>query len=355
MLARVIYSCSLFLLIVSGFAAMVLGFQQEGISQVRKGKKQQTDTKQPASRNRPTIGRQTRTSQYRPEIASDQYGRFLRNSKCRVQLIHDIEVPALEAGQIKSILVSVNQEIDPTHPIALLRDDAARFQKEVAEKNRNVAKVDADNLNRVSYARKSLEFAQDIFSRKEKLYKERGSINFVEYREAQYQESQAQLQLDEAFSQKKVALEKLAVEEVNIKAAEDLIKRHQVSSLLEKGEVAEIYVQVGEWVNRGDKVARVIQMDRLKISGLADAKKMFPGELMGKPVKVILKVPNRDKNSAEPETAEVFDGRVIRVKSEISFSDMFFFEVEIENRMRGKFWLLRPNAEVELRVYLDQQ
>ena len=174
---------------------------------------------------------------------------------------------------------------------------------------------------------------------------EKQSINFVEFREAQYQESQAQLQLDEAHNQQKIALEKLGVEEVNIQAADDLMKRHQANSLLEKGEVAEIFVQVGEWVNRGDKVARVIQMDTLKINGRADSKVLYPYEVHNRSVEVYLQLPNN--------RVEKFDGKVSRVNLENQVSGMFFFEVKVINRKVGDFWLLRPNADVEIKVRLE--
>ncbi|MEC9091693.1 MAG: HlyD family secretion protein, partial [Planctomycetota bacterium] len=196
-----------------------------------------------------------------------------------------------------------------------------------------------------TYAQKSLEFAKDICTRKEKLYKERQSINFVEFREAQYQESQAQLQLDEAHNQQKIAVEKLGVEEVNIQAADDLIKRHQANSLLQKGEVAEIFVQIGEWVNRGDSIARVIQMDTLKINGRAESKVLYPSEIHNRPVEVYLQLPNN--------RSERFEGRVTRVNLENQVSGMFFFEIEVANRKLDEFWLLRPNADVDIKVRLD--
>jgi biotin carboxyl carrier protein len=279
------------------------------------------------------------------ETGQDELGRFLLNRKCRVQLKYDIDVPALEGGQIQSIQVVENQEVTPATVIAQLRNDAAKLQKEVAEKNRDVARVDAENRNRITYAQKSLEFAKDIFTRKEKLYKERQSINFVEFREAQYQESQAQLQLDEAHNQQKIAVEKLGVEEVNIQAADDLIKRHQANSLLQKGEVAEIFVQIGEWVNRGDKIARVIQMDTLKINGRAESKVLYPSEIHNRPVEVYLQLPNN--------RSERFEGQVTRVNLENQVSGMFFFEVKVANRKLDEFWLLRPNADVDIKVRLD--
>ncbi|MEE2639810.1 MAG: HlyD family efflux transporter periplasmic adaptor subunit [Planctomycetota bacterium] len=356
MLTRVIFSLGITLGIGLGFFAIILGTQEQGQGQdpasVRQaanriasrtgtlgaaGTRQSTKVQEAVSRfdNLPST-----------QVTRSSAGNFLLNRKCRVQLIHDVDVPALEAGQIKSILVKENQLIDPRQPIALLRDDAAQLQKEVAEKNRNVAEVDAENINRINYAKKSLEFAQDVYKRKQLLYEQRNSISYVEFAEARYQESQAQLQLDEAFSQQKVAREKLGVEDVNIRAADDLINRHQVSSLLKSAEVADIYVQVGEWVNRGDKVARVIQMDRLKILGRADSKELFPWEIQDRPVVVTLQLPQNQTTT--------FNGKVVRVNAENTVSGKFFFEVEVENRKRENFWLLRPNAEVEIRVTLKE-
>ena len=372
MLARVIVSCGLFLSAGLVFMIVLSGFQQAGSAQPNNTNANTTNanttnsgTDDPASpptivlattnsnsmqedARRPFSGRDRYSEVNRIEIKNDdKLGRYLPNNKCRVQLIHDIDVPALEAGQIKQFFVKENDAVTPDTVIAQLRDDAAVNQKEVAIKNKNVAEVDAKNQNRINYAKKSLEFAKDIYVRKEKLWKGQGAINFVEFREAQYQESQAQLQLDEAFTQQKVAEEKLAVEEVNIKGANDLVERHKVRSLLQKGEVAEIFVQVGEWVNRGDKVARVIDMENLKITGRADSRTIYPEQIANRPVIVTLRLPNNQE--------ETFNGRVVRINLENSVSDKYYFQVEVQNRKRGEFWILRPNAEVEIKVYLDQQ
>lgn len=343
-MARVVLSCGLFLLVGIGFMVAVGGFQNVGNanSLAAGGNVQQEDERKSLS------SRDRFSNVGKIEIGTDEkYGRYLPNNKCRVQLIHDIEVPALEAGQIKEILVKENQRVSPVDVLAQIRDDIAVNQKEAAIKNKNVAEVDAKNDNRVKYARQSLDFATDIYQRKKKLYEDRGSINFVEFREAQYQESQAQLQLDEAFTQQKVANEKLAVEQVNITAADAMIERHKVRSLLQQGEVAEIFVQKGEWVNRGDKVARVIDMENLKITGRADAKMIYPEQIDGRPVIVTLILPN--------DATETFTGRVVRINLENSVSDKYYFEVEVKNRKRGDFWILRPNAEVGIKVLLDQE
>lgn len=277
---------------------------------------------------------------YGIELAADKS--YLINRKCRVQLIREIDVPSMEAGQIKSVDVKENTPIQAKQALAHLRDEAAELQLEIAQKNYNVAKVDAENENRLKFAREGLAMAQDLLKRKEELNR-KGTIPFFEYKTAQLEAVQAQLQLDEAGTQKRVALEKLALEQVNIQAARDLIARHVVESLID-GQVAEIYVQPGEWVNRGDKVMRVIQMNPLRIDGRANSREMFPHDLEGKNVTVSLKTPDR--------TVEEFNGVVARVNLENSVSDKYFFVVEVTNRKRGNHWLLRPNAEVDIKVIL---
>ncbi len=274
------------------------------------------------------------------ELSADRS--TLINRRCRVQLIREIDVPSLEAGQIAKILVAENAFIQADSAVARLRDDTARLQKKVAEKNRNVAKVDAENDNRLKFAQEGLAMSKDVLKRKEELYR-KGNIPYVDFKTSELEAIQSQLQLDEARTQKQVSQEKLSLEEVNIQAADELISRHEVNSLID-GQVAEVYVQVGEWVNRGDKVMRVIQMQKLQISGRADAKELFPGDLDGKDVVVTLQTPLK--------TTERFNGKVVRVNLENSVSDKYFFVVEVENRQRGTNWLLRPNAVVDIQVLL---
>ena len=128
-----------------------------------------------------------------------------------------------------------------------------------------------------------------------------------------------------------------------MKAADDLIDRHLIKAGCD-GQVAEIFVEEGEWVNRGDKVMRIIQMDRLRIDGRANSNDFFHSDLDGKSVTVTQTLP--DKSIA------TFTGIVRLVKLENSVSNKLFFEVEIQNKRRGNYWLLRPNSEVDIKVQL---
>lgn len=274
------------------------------------------------------------------EVASDKS--YLVNYRCRVQLIKDVEVPALEAGQIKKIFVKENDVVQVDQDLGTLRDEAARLQKEVAVSNVAIAKVDAENENRIKFAYESKVTADQLFQASKELQK-RGSIGLREFKDDELKSKQSALQLDEAQFQKKQALEKLKLEQVNMKAADDLIDRHLIKAGCD-GQVAEIFVEEGEWVNRGDKVMRIIQMDRLRIDGRANSNDFFHSDLDGKSVTVTQTLP--DKSIA------TFTGIVRLVKLENSVSNKLFFEVEIQNQRRGNYWLLRPNSEVDIKVQL---
>ena len=274
------------------------------------------------------------------EVASDKS--YLVNYRCRVQLIKDVEVPALEAGQIKKIFVKENDVVQVDQDLGTLRDEAARLQKEVAVSNVAIAKVDAENENRIKFAYESKVTADQLFQASKELQK-RGSIGLREFKDDELKAKQSALQLDEAQFQKKQALEKLKLEQVNMKAADDLIDRHLIKAGCD-GQVAEIFVEEGEWVNRGDKVMRIIQMDRLRIDGRANSNDFFHSDLDGKSVTVTQTLP--DKSIA------TFTGIVRLVKLENSVSNKLFFEVEIQNKRRGNYWLLRPNSEVDIKVQL---
>lgn len=274
------------------------------------------------------------------EVASDKS--YLVNYRCRVQLIKDVEVPALEAGQIKKIFVKENDVVQVDQDLGTLRDEAARLQKEVAVSNVAIAKVDAENENRIKFAYESKVTADQLFQASKELQK-RGSIGLREFKDDELKSKQSALQLDEAQFQKKQALEKLKLEQVNMKAADDLIDRHLIKAGCD-GQVAEIFVEEGEWVNRGDKVMRIIQMDRLRIDGRANSNDFFQSDLDGKSVTVTQTLP--DKSIA------TFTGIVRLVKLENSVSNKLFFEVEIQNQRRGNYWLLRPNSEVDIKVQL---
>lgn len=267
---------------------------------------------------------------------------YLINYRCRVQLLKEVEVPALEAGQIKTIFVKENDVVQANQQLATLRDEAAKLQKEVAASSVASARIDAENQNRIKFAEESKRTADELYRNSLQL-KQRNSIGLRDFKDDELKFKQSALQLDEAQTQKTQAMEKLKLEQVNERAADDLIERHLIKAACD-GQVAELFVEEGEWVNRGDKVMRIIQMDRLLIDGSANASDFFQGDLEGKPVTVTQVLPDK--------TTATFMGIVVGVKPENSVTNKLFFEVEIQNQRRGNFWLLRPNSEVDIKVQL---
>ena len=92
------------------------------------------------------------------------------------------------------------------------------------------------------------------------------------------------MQIEQARLNFKVASLSAKTGKARVEAAELLIELSRVESPID-GEVVKVYPHAGEWVNRGDPIARVVRMDRLRVEGFLEAEKFTPREIAGQPLR----------------------------------------------------------------------
>ena len=106
----------------------------------------------------------------------------------------------------------------------------------------------------------------------------------------------------------------------------------------------ELYREAGEWVNAGDKVLRIVQMDRLRVEGLLDTARYNPHEVEGRLVTVTVTM-------ARGEKVE-FKGYIVFVGLEKRAGNRVTVRAEVENRTANNRWLLMPGTDVAMRIHL---
>ena len=119
--------------------------------------------------------------------------------------------------------------------------------------------------------------------------------------------AQARLQGVQAEHERKLNELKRQLREQDVQLAEDLCGQRRIESPLD-GVVVEVYRRAGEWVEPGEKVARVIRIDKLRAEGFLDIAK-FREDLVGARVTVSVDVPG-----AGPQQVP---GRVVFVSPEV--------------------------------------
>ena len=197
------------------------------------------------------------------------------------------EVPAQQTGVLRQIVVKEGQQVELGQPLALLDDRQAKLA--VARAKFELSQADAKAKNEISirYANKALEVAKAELKR---------STESIE----QFPKSISQSQLDvERLTIDKLTLEREQAEhdlslerfEVRLKqtevdAAKLNLEQHQLTAPF-AGRVVLVRGRVGEWVEVGDQVLRLVAVDKLRAEGFLPSEKAS-ADLVGKQVSLLV-------------------------------------------------------------------
>ena len=105
--------------------------------------------------------------------------------------------------------------------------------------------------------------------------------------------------------------------------------------------VAQLTQHVGQWVQAGEPVLRLVRMDRLRVIGSLDAKKYRPSEIQDCDVKVVAELPRLGR--------QTFDGKVVYVRPVI-VGGTLQVRAEVQNRKENGIWILNPGMTVEMTI-----
>ncbi len=221
-----------------------------------------------------------------------------------------------------------------------------------AVKSRDASKAEYD---RAVQARKSFEksISQTELDRL-KLVFER---NDLEIEKAKFEKDLAELQQkieDSSIVEQDQIVErlKLSVEQAQLQKEVDSLTRDVKARALDQaklqlarrglrspldGEVAEVFRHRGEWLEPGQRVMRIVRLDRLKVEGFVDSR-AITSSLRGAAVRVLVSLSDDEK----PVTVK---GRVVFISSEI---DPVNAQVRVWAEVENPDLRLRPGLPAEM-------
>jgi multidrug efflux pump subunit AcrA (membrane-fusion protein) len=229
-----------------------------------------------------------------------------------------------------------------------LNDVAVRH----AEKSRDASKAE---LERAIQARKAFEKSVSLTEiDRLRLILER---NDLEIEKAKFEKELADLQRqveDAATAEhdQTVARLKLGVEQATLQKEVDLLTRDLKARAVEQaqlqldrrrlrspltGEIVEVHRHRGEWLEAGQRVLRIVRLDRLKVEGFAESRAVN-GSLRGSAVRVRVPVTETD----QPATLK---GTLVFVSPEI---DPVNGQVRVWAEIENPDLVLRPGLPVEM-------
>ena len=242
------------------------------------------------------------------------------------------------------------KQVELTHRIASRKSDNDVSVRH-AMKSRDAAKAD---LDRALAARK--EFAKSVSQTEVDRLKLIVEKNELEIEKAEFEKELADLQKqieDSTILEQDQTVErlKLSVEQARLQKEVDGLTRELKSRLVDQaklhvqrrqirspldGVVVEIMRHRGEWLEPGQRVLRIVRLDRLRVEGFVDAKKIR-GELRDAPVRVEVELADQVKAKVK--------GKIVFVSPEV---DPVNGQVRVWAEVENPDLRLRPGLQAEM-------
>ncbi|MBM4088856.1 MAG: HlyD family efflux transporter periplasmic adaptor subunit [Planctomycetes bacterium] len=262
---------------------------------------------------------------------------------CAVAPIHDIRVPAREAGVLTELLVERGALVEEDQPLGQIDDADAQVRAVIAENEFKAATRQAENDWDVKAAEATIGVAKfeweatlDLAGRNKNAVSEfeRGRLKLTHDR-SKYQYETARVEHDvSGFTRN--------ARQGQLQAVQNEIERRKIKAP-KRGVVEERFRNVGEWVQAGDPVYRLVHMDRLRVEGLVNANDVDPAQIEGCPV--VIEV----KTAGGPVT---LNARIDFVSRMVNPSRRFVIAAEVDNSHENGQWKVWPGLEATMDITL---
>ncbi|HZN36420.1 MAG TPA: efflux RND transporter periplasmic adaptor subunit [Pirellulaceae bacterium] len=255
-----------------------------------------------------------------------------------VKLIDQLDVPAREQGTIAQLAVQEGSRVKADDLLMRIDDTEARYAEDRARVEMAVAAQQAASDVAERLAERTLATAEGELRRADEARaKLRNIVTEAEYEKLRLAVDQAKLAVEKAQQDRSVAALQRDLKKVELEFAARQTARHQATAPF-AGVIVQVHKRQGDWVEPGDKMLRLIRLDRLRVEGFLDAAQA-KSSLEGRPVALTLDAP------ASPGTA--FTGKLIFVSPEI---DPINRQVRVLAEIENPTFALQPGSRGTLTI-----
>jgi multidrug efflux pump subunit AcrA (membrane-fusion protein) len=197
----------------------------------------------------------------------------------QLTVLNSVRVSAKSAGTVESLNVIEGEQISVGDIIAKLDRELATYELAAARHELKIAELEASNDVDLQFSIVSAEVNEKVLQRS---------------RDAESQFSKAvtmteleklNLELQRALLGRKQAEQRLESSQITrnlqqerLKIAYERLENRLIQSPMD-GVVVEKFVRTGEWVDAGQPVVRIINLDRLRVKCLCPAIRVDPGNI----------------------------------------------------------------------------
>ncbi|TWT91816.1 p-hydroxybenzoic acid efflux subunit AaeA [Neorhodopirellula pilleata] len=190
----------------------------------------------------------------------------------QVVRIQDTVIASPIAGVVDEVLIREGDLVGADQTLVQINADRAAGELAAAQAAYHASLIQAENDVNTRYAQRTLDVRRREMSQSvEANQRFAGSVTATEIDRLQLVIDQAQLSVEQAEHEREVARAKVDETAAALDLAKLRVAEHQIVSRV-PGRVAEASVQVGQWVDAGAPVARLVSLDPIRISAFVDGR-----------------------------------------------------------------------------------
>ncbi|MDO4587154.1 MAG: HlyD family efflux transporter periplasmic adaptor subunit [Planctomycetia bacterium] len=248
-----------------------------------------------------------------------------------------------ENGKAQIIPLKRGMKVSKGQILARQKDDELLARRQVADYQLVVAKMEAEKELEIEVADSAALVAQSAYYRA-KAANDRvpGAVTPEEMTEKAFDWKRAEKTAEKSRYDIEVKKHEVNVAQAQVLAANSLIEDKKLLSPID-GIIDDIFQNEGQWLREGDKVLKIIRLDKVQVLGRIDASSYTPEMIDGKNVTIYFEKPGM--------SIQTLEGKITYVRQFIEFS-YYNFYCEVENKVNEKgYWLLNPEALVYIVIH----
>ena len=213
--------------------------------------------------------------------------------KALLKIQETVNIPAATDGILVQMNVTEGDIIEKGKLIAQIDDAQSKLQLNEAQIDVEIEEAEVANDIDVRYAEKTLEVAQANLNRAEiAVSKVKNSVTDAEMDQLRLVVEQHKLAREQAGKNHQIAKMNLRLKNNVVEQRKEILAQHQIHTPM-NGMVVAVERRSGEWVKASDTVARLVQIDKLRVEGFVTAEQAATG-LVGRPVEFKIELPHLD-------------------------------------------------------------
>jgi multidrug efflux pump subunit AcrA (membrane-fusion protein) len=268
---------------------------------------------------------------------------------CVVRFADEVEVPALETGRVAEVPVKLNDVVEKGDALARLDDRGVLILRRAALLRVDSARSDAIDAIELRYAETALAEAQAELDTSRSIQRDvSGAIPLSQLRRLRLAVERGGLEVARTQKRQKQARVELELRETDVSVLDEQLRNLHCESPID-GIVLEVARSAGEWIEKGQPIVTVAQIDRLHVHALASSKQVAPAACRGLPVSV-------HWNDAATGAQQSLRGKVLSVDPQMLPGGRFRLHAEIINETDESDphqWKLTPGTEIRMKMYVS--